>query len=126
MSSDYDCRGNPSEEVTVQVSSKFHPNSALDPVVADTLIFTADNVFFAVHSHRLMSASSNYFGDLLRSDIETQAQILPLLCVVLDSSDILNVVMCTVYGLSCDLYAPSSECIEAITESMKKYGMALQ
>lgn len=55
--------------------------------------------------------------------MNAQVGIPPPLFILPEGSDILNVVMCTVYDLSCDVDVPTSECIASATESMKKYGM---
>ncbi|KAI0776441.1 hypothetical protein BC629DRAFT_1526254 [Irpex lacteus] len=55
----------PSSLDRIQVSLTFHPDNTLDTTPPDTFIFSSDGIFFSVHSHRILSASTNNFADLL-------------------------------------------------------------
>lgn len=83
---------------------------------------SSDMLFFAVHHHRLIDASLNNFWQLLVPEIEPTVDA-PLTITVYEVSDVLNVVLHCVYGLSCDTYEPSFECLCLSVSALEKYGL---
>ncbi|KAI0342628.1 hypothetical protein BDW22DRAFT_1484227 [Trametopsis cervina] len=106
-----------------QVSSAFHLDANLDSTLPDVIIASADNVLFAVHCHRLQEASANNFAGFLSvTGVEPTSEN-PLTFVVTDPQDVLNVVLHTLYGLSCGAYNPSLDCLAASIQALKTYGL---
>lgn len=108
----------------IQLSYAFHFNADIDDLPSDILVVSSDNVCFAVHSHRLLSVSANNFANLLAhplppSYVHTSVPTFP----TEETSDVLNVVLHSLYGLSCDMYKPPFECIAASVPAFKKYGL---
>jgi hypothetical protein len=69
-------------------------------------------VFFYVHSHILLEASDNSFHSLISSSIDNQESIID----IPDPSAVLNIILHTIYEMSCSHYAPSfSSLITAVT-----------
>lgn len=92
--------------------------------MADTIIVTDDHTFFAVHTHRLLAASTNEFGGLLSPNSERLADDSAISLIIPELSGIMTVVLCCAYGLSCDTYNPTLECIASAIKAMRKYGMS--
>ncbi|KAI0342146.1 hypothetical protein BDW22DRAFT_240997 [Trametopsis cervina] len=106
-----------------QISSAFGLDANLDERPYNIIIRSADGIIFAVHLHRLRNASNNGFaGLLLRSDLQPTHDS-PLGLIVTEAHDVLNVVLHTIYGLSCDAYRPSTECLTASIDALTKYGI---
>ncbi len=106
----------------LRISSTFHFNAALDRSPNDTLVLSKDGVLFALHSQRLLSSSTNHFANLIHSSEDSGAPKSRTLRVR-ESSDCLNVVLHTFYGLSCDVYRPTHDCVMSAIPALKVYGM---
>ncbi|KAI0791651.1 hypothetical protein BC629DRAFT_1593236 [Irpex lacteus] len=109
---------------TVQVSNTFYAQAHLDASPPNVVLVSSDEIFFLVHYHRLVSASSNSFGGLLAASMDPSGGD-PLTFAVPEPSDILNVVLHCIYNLSCDNYHPTFEGLSASLPSLEKYGLAL-
>ncbi|KAI0812489.1 hypothetical protein BC629DRAFT_1473253, partial [Irpex lacteus] len=105
-----------------RISSTFHFNAALDRSPNDTLVLSTDGVIFVLHSQRLLSSSTNHFASLIPSNGDSGVPRSRTLRVR-ESSDCLNVVLHTFYGLSCDVYRPTHDCIMSAIPALKVYGM---
>jgi len=111
---------------TIQISNTFNYHADFDDTEPNTVIVSADQVFFVVHSHRLLAESANDFAGFLTPGAEPTRES-PTTFVVTEQSEVLNVVLHALYNLSCDMYEPTFECLAESIQAMKKYGLlALQ
>lgn len=121
--------GTPAEEreqTTISVSTTFFPGGELDVLPTDLIIISSDSVFFYVHIHKLLAASSNGFNSLLPPKEldrpEAEGNILPL-----DVDSVaLNILLHTIYNMSAVHYAPSPQAVIAAVESLGKYGLSVR
>ncbi|KAI0306892.1 hypothetical protein B0F90DRAFT_1665257 [Multifurca ochricompacta] len=123
--------GTPAEEgeqTMISVSTTFFPGSDLDVLPTDLIILSSDSVFFYVHTHKILAASTNSFNSLLPLKEQEQDQpdeagnILPLQ----HDSIVLNILLHTIYGMSAAHYAPGAGAVIATVESLEKYGLPVQ
>ena len=82
--------------ISISISATFFAGASQDPT--DVILLTTDNVYFYVHSPRLLQHSNNSFGGLL-TDIST-----PLLIV--ETSEVANLAFHALYGLDPSSYVP--------------------
>lgn len=84
---------------------------------------SSDSVFFYVHTQTLLHVSQNSFNRLLPANslTEDSEAIVPLP----DSSEVLNVVLHTIYNISCAHYAPSVQTLSSAVRTLKTYGIPL-
>ncbi|KAI5118984.1 hypothetical protein M0805_001123 [Coniferiporia weirii] len=108
----------------IAVSTTFFPGANIDSVPIDLIIVSSDSVFFYVHSRRLLSASDNEFNshlpikrELLDSD--------PILSLP-ETSLVINILLHTIYSMSCSHYSPSLADLSAAIAALKVYGLPLQ
>ena len=111
--------------MTVSVSTAFHSTSQHDPYPPDITIRSFDRVFFHVHRHRLINASNNGFNSLLVGPGLTQAKPVPIIPVS-ETADVVNVLLHTIYCISCGQYNPSVAVLIATITALKKYGVSLR
>ncbi|KAI0639725.1 hypothetical protein C8Q77DRAFT_83216 [Trametes polyzona] len=115
----------------ISVSTAFHPSLAPNGVLPDLILVSADGVHFYVHRAHIQAVSSNglqgllYSGlsggeDAASSGLSATAIPIPL------PSEVLNVVLHTMYGMSCLHYFPSLEVVDASLSALALYGVALQ
>lgn len=109
----------------VAISIVFHPGALLDPLPSDMTIASADRVFFSVHSHRLLAASTNGFASLVFPPThdrppESRHVQLPL------SSSVLNILLHVVYGISLQHFRPPIEDVKASFHALDTAGIPLQ
>lgn len=119
----------------VSVSTTFFPGATLDTLPPDLILLSADSVFFNVHSHRLLAASDNGFGHLLpaapkkarggdpHAPPDPDPDQSPIVSVP-ESSEILNLVLHAVYGLSCTHYVPALDTLVAAGDTFGTYGLS--
>ncbi len=81
-------------------------------------------VFFVVHYRRLVEASHNNFGGLLVSDQQATEKE-PLIFSIPRPSDVLNVILHCIYGIPCDHYHPTFECLAASLLALQEHGLSL-
>jgi hypothetical protein len=79
------------------------------------IIVSKDDVCFYLHSHRLLSASDNGFGDLIPSVSHHPIRIT-------ESSTVFNVAVHAVYGLPFAHYAPVLKDICDAVNALARYG----
>jgi hypothetical protein len=106
-----------SSSAHVSVSSVFYPTANIGGVPADTLLITADGVWFYVHAYRLAAASGNGFGALVPGPAPPG---MPL--IVPEASGVLNLVLHTAYGLPFAQFVPSFDELEAAVDALARYG----
>ncbi|KZV64448.1 hypothetical protein PENSPDRAFT_669063 [Peniophora sp. CONT] len=109
-------------QTEVAISVVFHPGALLDALASDMTIESADGVFFSVHSHRLLAASTNGFASLIypptpNDQLETRHLHLPL------SGSVLNILLHAVYGISLQHFRPPIEDVDAAFNAMETCGM---
>lgn len=87
---------------------------------------SSDSVFFYVHTHKLLAASTNGFNSLLPlkelDRPEGGGNILPLHI----DSVVLNILLHTIHNMSAVHYSPSPEAVLAAVDSLEKYGLSVQ
>ncbi|TFK24353.1 hypothetical protein FA15DRAFT_687524 [Coprinopsis marcescibilis] len=109
--------GGNDEELVVSVSSSFHPGS--HDATHDAIFRTSDSVLFYVHSS-VMKASSPMIFDQFLSSAASQDDIID----VPESSAVLNVILHSLYNLSCASYAPSFDLLEEAVDRMGFYNIS--
>ncbi|EIN10920.1 hypothetical protein PUNSTDRAFT_51491 [Punctularia strigosozonata HHB-11173 SS5] len=107
----------------VSVSTTFFPGSTIEPTQPDSIIVSADSVFFYGHSH-VLAKSTNRFDSLLPdSPAEGVAmEHLPILSLP-EPSEVVNVLLHAIYNMPCAHYSPSFETVSAVVDILPKYGL---
>ncbi|KIJ57148.1 hypothetical protein M422DRAFT_57577 [Sphaerobolus stellatus SS14] len=119
----------------ISISTTFFPGAQLNQPPADLILLSSDSVFFYVHTSVLLSSSQNNFNNLLplppsgtssssasSSDlVEPDQALLPLT----EPSDTLNVLLHTVYNISCAHYAPTLSTLSAALKALVLYSIPL-
>ncbi|KAI0675060.1 hypothetical protein C8Q78DRAFT_965194 [Trametes maxima] len=109
------------------ISSAFQPSLRIDDRLPDLIIVSENNVYFYVHRHRIANASANNFGGFLLFSPGAQSRGFNLPTLRLpQSGDTLNVVLHTLYGLSCLHFHPTLETVEAALTALTNYGASIQ
>ena len=80
---------------------------------------TTDNVFFYVDSHLLLAASENSFRELLPASRQPSNAI-----PVPEHSTVLNIVLHSIYDMSCVHYSPSFAAIITAVNRLPVYGIS--
>ena len=101
------------------MSTTFFPGSEHLASPPDTVLLTTDNVFFYVHSHLLLAASDNRFRELLQQHSNAQDPVIS----VPENSTVLNIVLHSVYDMSCVQYSPSFSTIITAVNRLAVYGI---
>lgn len=96
--------------------------STIESGSPDVALVSADCVVFYVHSVLLLQQSSNEFNHRIPSqgNASQSASSAPMLP---ESSEVLNVLLHSLYGLSCERFAPSFACTQQAVECMPTYGL---
>lgn len=108
---------------SILLSTTFHFTANLGTHAPDTLLVTPDGTVFVVHYHRLSYQSVNLFGGFLPHATDSPHES-PLIIGLPERSDVLNVVLHTLYGLPTFVSMPTFECLTASIEALPKYGLA--
>ena len=114
------------DSTLVSVSTTFFPGSQHLATPPDTVLLTTDNVFFYVHSQFLLAASENRFRELLlpsQRPSNGQARD-PGVIPVPENSTVLNIVLHTVYDMSCIHYSPSFAALVTAVNRLPIYGIS--
>ncbi|KAI0721318.1 hypothetical protein C8T65DRAFT_631311 [Cerioporus squamosus] len=109
----------------MSISTAFHPALSIDGAIPDVVLVSVDGVHFYAHRHRLLAVSANGMGNLLPSP---GAVVTPPLLTLHapHSSEVINVILHTMYGLSCAQYLPTLEVVEAAVDSLSTlYGVSV-
>lgn len=101
----------------------FFPGANLGPLSPDLIFLSSDAVFFYVHSHQVLGASENGFKSLLPPKSQKGREDLGPMISLPEHSAILNVMLHTIYNMSCTHYSPSMESIIAAVDALHKYGI---
>ncbi|RPD54045.1 hypothetical protein L227DRAFT_589094 [Lentinus tigrinus ALCF2SS1-6] len=107
------------------VSTAFNLNSRLLPIPPDIVLITLDGVLFYVHTKKLLRSSSNRFNGLLSPKREALLHPEALLSVD-EHSSVMNIVLHSVYNLSCAHYNHPLETLCAAVDAMSKFGISPQ
>ncbi|PPQ71773.1 hypothetical protein CVT26_007607 [Gymnopilus dilepis] len=105
----------------VSVSTTFYPGAQLHSIPPDIVLLSSDSVFFYVHSHILIAASENGFRGLLPppSPAKDQNSVVP----IPENSVVLNILLHTVYDLSCAPYSPTFPSLVTAVNRLPVYGI---
>lgn len=118
------------QDVVVSVSTVFHPGAAHFQVPADLILLSCDNVFFYIHSRRLLEASSNKFNSQLPVHHPSYTELHHVgahqILLLPESAQVLNIVLHTVYSMPCGQFSPSSEFIIQAVYCLKTYGFPVR
>lgn len=109
--------------MAIPVSYTFHPCASFDEISPDLVLVSADQVLFYTHYHRILAASENGFGLLLSSALTLFLDISPPTVMVPESSEVLNIILHTVYNISALAYCPSFETICVALDALPRYGI---
>jgi len=112
----------PEGSTMVSVSTAFYPGARHQPLAPDVILLSSDNVFFYVHHHILLRASENGFRSLL-SPPTLSSKDQSLAINVSDPSAVLNVILHSIYDISCANYSPSFEILAAAVNRLPFYGI---
>lgn len=110
------------------ISTTFHAELLLVDMKPDILLISSDDVLFYAHKSFLLSSSDNTFNGLLAQNAIRTARggTARSLCVVVPADSILfNVVLHTIYGLSCRQFNPSLDVLLQAVKMLKTYGIAI-
>jgi len=107
----------------VSVSTTFFPGASLGPLPPDLIFLSSDAVFFYVHGHQVLGASENGFKSLLPPKTQKGREDLGPMISLSEHSTILNVVLHTIYNMSCTHYSPSVETLIGAVDALHKYGI---
>ncbi|EIW82368.1 hypothetical protein CONPUDRAFT_54268, partial [Coniophora puteana RWD-64-598 SS2] len=109
----------------VSVSTTFFPGAQIHTLPPDLVLLSSDSVFFYVQSATLFGASSNAFNGLLPPSQKQKNNDMGPVVMLTEPSAVLNVVLHTVYDMSCSHYAPSFESLSAAVTALAKYGLSV-
>ncbi|KAH9930863.1 uncharacterized protein B0H18DRAFT_1116571 [Fomitopsis serialis] len=117
--------GDISKDTTMSVSYAFHPYTSFDNLAPALVLISQDEVFFYVHHHQVLAASDNGFAMLLPFELSLDSHP-PIVVMIPEPADVLNIILHTVYGLSAMEYKPSFETIAATLNALPRYGLVLK
>ncbi|KAK0185944.1 hypothetical protein F5146DRAFT_1068607 [Armillaria mellea] len=110
------------KETVVDMSTTVFPGmTGHQPV--DIILISSDNVQFHVHLDALYNASSNGFASLLGT--ANQEPGIPVLTIP-EKSDILNIILLTIYGKPIADYRPAFDTLVTAVDSLERYGIQPQ
>ncbi|KAI9062531.1 hypothetical protein FKP32DRAFT_1593176 [Trametes sanguinea] len=119
----------PPENTVLSVSTTFHPAAGLLPIPADLIFLSSDGVFFYVHLTQILSKSTNRFKDLVppQACADTGKDVMsgdlgPVITLP-EAATVLNVILHSVYELSCAHYRPDLDTLVAAVDAMAVYGL---
>ncbi|KAG8983102.1 hypothetical protein FRB93_007659 [Tulasnella sp. JGI-2019a] len=132
-----------SDGVIIEVATSFFPTAILPGVNhrrPDLILVSSDSVFFYCHRERLLSSSSNLFGNLLASppsrssessrsastNHEPHHSLLSLPTQTLqETGPVINVMLHVIYGLPYRRFAPTLAIMAEALIAMDRYGIAV-
>ncbi|KAJ6515948.1 hypothetical protein C8R45DRAFT_958180 [Mycena sanguinolenta] len=106
----------------VSISTTFFSNAQHRPHPPDVILLSKDSVYFYVHSDLILDASDNSFRAMLPITPSEDDDDLPVLNVP-EPSPVLNVILHTIYDMSCAHYSPPFETLVNAVDSMPVYGI---
>jgi hypothetical protein len=104
----------------VSVSAAFFPGSRELP--SDTILRSSDSVLFYVHCKTILETSRLAFKDFLKTPL-SDPKFRDVIIDIPEHSSILNILMHTVYELSCAKHSPDFADLEKAVERMPFYGL---
>lgn len=110
----------------VSVSTTFYPGGNLNPLPPDLILLSCDSVFFYVHSHQVLGASENGFASLLPAKAQKADQEIGPIIVLPESASVVNIVLHTIYNMSCSHYSPTIDTLIAAVQSLHMYGVPVK
>ncbi|OSC98964.1 hypothetical protein PYCCODRAFT_1447108 [Trametes coccinea BRFM310] len=113
------------ENTIVSVSTTFHPGANLLPVPPDLIFLSSDGVFFYVHTAQVLSMSTNRFGELLPPKPiknKTRDDLGPVVTLP-EVATVLNIILHSVYDMSCAHYRPNLDTLITAVDAMATYGL---
>ncbi|OCH91250.1 hypothetical protein OBBRIDRAFT_887141 [Obba rivulosa] len=113
-------------QATVSVSTAFNPLSLLDTLPPDLILVSSDSVFFYLHRQRILNASTNSFYGLLSPERLKEAGVGTPLYALTEPAEVVNIIMHTIYNMSCTHYGPSFATVSAAVEALGRYGIPVQ
>lgn len=104
-------------------------------MAADLVLFTVDNVFFYVHSSKILHQSANRFGGLVPEDMTVRLALdkpaddlahrpTPTLLASPYLSHVLNVILHLAYGFSVQTYRPTIQVLHSLVPALQELGYA--
>ncbi|KAM5533766.1 hypothetical protein V8D89_012541 [Ganoderma adspersum] len=111
--------------ITLSVSTTFHPYAELLPIPTDLIFLSGDGVFFYVHTTQVLASSTNHFNDLVPpkpSTFKVLGDLGPVVSLP-ESASALNIVLHVAYGMSCAHYHPGVSTLIVAIDLMDKYGL---
>lgn len=112
---------NDEDDSVVSISTTFYPGAQHETQPPDFALLSSDSVFFYVHSHILMAASENRFRSMLPLPKPEDDEGIVL--NILETSTVLNVMLHTIYGMSCAHYSPTFETLTTAVRRLPIYGV---
>ncbi|KAI0695971.1 hypothetical protein C8T65DRAFT_615684 [Cerioporus squamosus] len=113
----------PPEDATVSIT--FAPSLRDDDRLPDSIIVSSNHVYFYVHRHRIINASTNGFDGLFYDVEHIYGGSLPtILCP--EVGDTLNIVLHIVYNMSALHYFPALQTVDNGFTAMIKYGIPIE
>ncbi|RDB22782.1 hypothetical protein Hypma_010257 [Hypsizygus marmoreus] len=110
-------------DTLVSVSTTFYPGAQHHSMPPDVILLSSDNVFFYVHSHLLLGASENEFHALLPPSAPSSPKDQDAIVGVSDSSTVLNIILHTIYEMSCAHYSPTFSNLCSAVTRLPFYGI---
>jgi hypothetical protein len=109
----------------VSVSTTFYPGAELlNNAQPDTILLSNDNVFFYVHRQLLLTSSENEFNQKLSNAAKLQQKPEDHQIVnVQDDSNSLNIILHSIYNVSCAHYSPSFQQLSIAIRRFPAYGL---
>jgi len=103
----------------VSVSTTFFPGAQHLATPPDTVLLSSDNVFFYVHSHLLLAASENGFRGRVPTSLKNENSVIS----ISENSAVLNILLHTVYDMSCAHYSPTFPSLVTSVNRLPVYGL---
>ena len=110
----------------ISVSTTFYPGATIDSLPTDIILLSIEPVVFYVHTARLLSVSGNGFNQLVSGITSTRRANDPDPIIPLpESSAVVNIILHTVYGMSCTHFAHTFEELSLAVAALPKYGLSV-
>uniref|UniRef100_A0A8H8CR96 BTB domain-containing protein n=1 Tax=Psilocybe cubensis TaxID=181762 RepID=A0A8H8CR96_PSICU len=110
----------PTRPEVLSISSSFFPGS--HNAVSDIILRSSDAVLFYVNSQTILKTSKNAFDKFLGFSLDDK-RFRDTIIDIPESAVVLNIIVHTLYGLSCAKHNPSYEDIETAINRMPAYGL---
>lgn len=115
------------EDTVISVSTAFFPGVEHTPAAPDLILMSSDNVFFYVHSHRVLPASNNGFDSKWPpASVAGIGEAIPPVVALPEASPVINLMLHVVYNLWCSEYVASNEDVIQTVDALSKYGVSVR